>query len=179
LVIPYKVEDSMKTLALAVLTMGMFALGQQERLKEEIKEVPAGERPEFTSEPGWELISPQEFRGGRKWGFAKEDGLIVSGYSVVDADGVLRIYCVRTSPGGLEVNDPEYRVVVFDAAGKRYLPERDQAGGMGTQATHVSTAVFSLDPQTLAPGQVAYIAVEQAEPGPQLDQPAQDDRDQP
>lgn len=121
-------------------------------------------------EPGWEWISPpRKFQIGRTWGSAGDNGVIVHGDSVVDAEGgVLRIHCVQTRPGGIEVDVPQYRVVLFDADGNRYMPDREEAGGFATQLSNLQHAVFTLGPQTLTRVQFAYLGVEQAKPAQPL-----------
>jgi hypothetical protein len=107
-------------------------------------------------------MPPQEFQTGRTWGGASED-IILTGYSVVDAEGgVLRFFFVQA--GSSVVEAPAYRLVVFDASGRRYLPTRSRGGGLKNRETEVSDALFSLDPKVLAPDKVAYIAVERVKP---------------
>lgn len=151
----------MTTITLALLAS---TLVQQVQVVETVTEVPAGERPEFAVDPDWELIFPQVFRVGHDWGVARADQ-IISGYSVVDSDEVLRIHCIVAGQGLLDSNAPEFRVVVFDGDGKRYLPERDEAGGLSNRNTNVRSSVFSLDPRIIAADRIAYIAVEQFKRG--------------
>jgi hypothetical protein len=88
-------------------------------------------------------MPPQEFQVGRTWGGAREDS-ILTGYSVVDAQGgSLRIFFVQAGPTAL--NASPYRLVVFDASGNRYLPERGDAGGFRSHETELSSTLFSLD----------------------------------
>ncbi|WP_152051012.1 hypothetical protein [Tautonia marina] len=157
----------MTTIALAFLAS---TLVQQVQVEEVLREIPAHERPKFAKEPGWELIFPQKFRVGHDWGVAREDQ-VISGFSVVDTNGeVLRIHCIVAGQGLPDPNAPEFRVVVFDAAGKRYLPERDEAGGLSNRNTNVRSSVFSLDPRIIAADRIAYIAVEQVKRGPKLNE---------
>ncbi|MEW4566470.1 hypothetical protein AB1L88_01255 [Tautonia sp. JC769] len=154
----------MTTITLALLAS---TLVQQVQVTETLREVP-NRRPEFAREPGWDLFLPSAFRLGQTWGVGRKE-LLISGYSVVDSDGeVLRIHCILAGPGGLEMNAPDFRVVVFDAEGRRYLPEHDGVvNGLGTKTNHMRSAVFSLDPRTITPDRIAYIAVEQVKRAPQ------------
>ena len=84
---------------------------------------------------------------------------IVIGYCVVDADNAaLRIFFVVAGP---DVNDgPPLRVVIYDAAGERYLPKGD-VGGFGNTTSQMIHALFTLDPNMLAPKKAAYVGIEQ------------------
>ena len=130
-----------------------------------VRITPNGERPRFTAAPGWTvLMSPQGLRIGRRFGQTSDDG-IISGESVVDADGgTLRISFVQAGQGP-RLDAPGYRLVVLDAAGGRYLPSRGEAGGMSSHGTYLSHATFTLDPKVLAPGKAAYIAAERRTSG--------------
>jgi hypothetical protein len=113
----------------------------------------------FINAPGWAwLMRPEGLRLGRRFGEAHEN-VILSGYSVVDAEGgALRVFVVQAGPGVLDPN--EYRLVVFDAAGKRYLPKATEASALGSTTTKVRNALFTLDPKTLAPGKAEQIGFE-------------------
>lgn len=121
-------------------------------------------RPEHAAAPGWaRMMEPQELRPGRSFGQTSDAG-ILSGYPHIDAGGGgLRIFFVQAGSGP-RVEPPAYRLVVFDAAGQRYLPERVEAGGMGVRDTQLSRAIFLLRPEVLPPGKAAYIAAEQVAP---------------
>jgi hypothetical protein len=46
-------------------------------------------------------------------------------------------------------------VFVFDKEGVRHVPRWSDAGGFKSQGIELMTAVFTLDPAELAPGQAA------------------------
>jgi len=117
-------------------------------------------QPEFVNAPGWTwLIRPEELKIGRTWGWASGDGNVRTGYSVVDAEGgALRLFFVQSGPSILD--SPLVRLVVLDAAGKRYLPEEGDSGGFRALQTNVSTSIFTLNPKALSPKKAAYLAVE-------------------
>ncbi len=119
-----------------------------------------GDRPEFPNEPSWTwLMRPRELSIGRKWGQAGEDGMMLTGYPIIDAEGgALRIVFSQAGPSSLD--GPAYRLVVFDKAGARHLPNRGESGGFKSRGTYLLTAIFTLDPKVLAPGEAAYIGVE-------------------
>jgi hypothetical protein len=125
---------------------------------------PPGNRPRLVAAPGWAwLMEPQELRVGGSFGQTSEAG-IVSGYSHVDAGGGgLRIFFVQAGPSP-RFDSSDYRLVILDAAGKRHLPKRVQAGGLGAPDTHLSNAIFTLGPEILPPGKAAYIAAERVTP---------------
>src|SRR4051812_32443950 len=100
-------------------------------------------------------MPPQELRIGREWGQAGQ-GRILAGYCVVDAEGgALRIFLAQTGPKILEFG--RYRLVVLDAAGKRYLPKQHSQGGSKIPEAELSTTLFTLDPKTLPPSKAAYV----------------------
>ena len=117
-------------------------------------------RPVFANEPGWIwLMSPQEMRIGCWWGQAGGDGMILAGYSIIDSDGgPLRIFFTQAGPNALDGST--YRLVVFDEAGGRHLPKQGEVGGLMSQGTHLTTAIFTLTAKELAPDKAAYTGVE-------------------
>lgn len=130
------------------------------RTKTTVRATPRGDRPELAVAPGWAwLMPPQELRPGLAFGQTSDDG-IVSGYSHVDAEGGgLRFFFVQAGPAPRNF-PPTDRLVVFDADGRRYLPKRVKAGGLGNRDTDLSEAIFRLGPEVLPPGKAAYIAAE-------------------
>jgi hypothetical protein len=86
----------------------------------------------------------------------------VSGYSVIDETGVLRVFIVQTGPK--IVDEPAYRVVVFDRPGKRYLLRQTEAGGFGSGEMRLSNAIFALDSKVLAPANAVYLGIERRTP---------------
>ena len=147
-------------------TGGLLARGEDPELKTKtaIRPRPQADRPAHSAAPGWAwLMAPQELCVGQQFGQASEAG-IVSGYSHVDADGGgFRIFFVQAGPTP-RVDTPAYRLVVFDAAGERYLPKRVQAGGMGNRDTQISNATFALEKDILPPGKAVSVAAEQILP---------------
>jgi len=149
---------------------GLIALGQDPNVPRGsttvITTAPGGKnaRPEFANEPGWIwLMRPQEMRIGRWWGQAGEDGMMLAGYSILDSDGSpLGIVFAQAGPNALD--GPAYRLVVFDEAGRRHLPKRGEAGGLVSQGNHLTTAIFTLTPEELAPDKAAYIGMERRTP---------------
>src|SRR5947207_566314 len=109
----------------SLLLPGLAASGQQGNTI--TRETPRAEQPAFDNAPGWAwLMRPQELKVGHRLGQSSE-GSIISGYSVIDESGVLRVFIVQTGPK--IVDDPACRVVVFDRPGKRYLLRQTEAGG--------------------------------------------------
>ncbi len=150
-----------KTMAVVVLLSsgaGLLAAGPEVTVTKAGK-VGKLDRSKFVNEPGWAwLMWPQELRLGEKFGLASDAG-IVSGYSHVDAgSGALRVFFVHAGRDALDI--PPIRLVVFDAEGKRYLPERGQSGGLGSHGTQLSDAIYTLSPKTLPPGKVTRIGIE-------------------
>ncbi len=138
-----------------LLGLSAVASGQQDSAEFPVGPIMA--MPKFANEPGWSWsIEPSPFHLG-PFGGASET-ILWTGYSVVDADGVLRIFAARAAVPG--ILDPPARVVVFDAAGKRYLPEPEQAGGVGNRGTDLKRNLSSLDPKVLAPDKIAYMGIE-------------------
>ncbi len=142
----------------SILGLGLVSLGQQERGTDTGVTTVQEQEPEG----GW-LMSPQEFHLGRSWGSAGERGVIVTGYSVVDAEGLLRIFMVQSGAGALD--SPFYRLVVTDREGGRHPLKWDHAGGLSNRDTVVKNAIFTLDPKILAADKIARIAIERVKPG--------------
>jgi hypothetical protein len=97
---------NMRTKALAfsllettILFVPWLPIGAQETGTTAITRSERSKLPNFDSAPGWEwMMRPQELRIGRRFGQLSDNG-ILSGYSVVDADGgALRISFVQAGP---------------------------------------------------------------------------------
>ena len=102
-------------------------------------------------------------RIGRWWGQAGEDGMMLAGYSILDSDGgPLGNFFAQAGPNALD--GPAYRLVVFDEVGRRHVPKRGEAGGLLSQGNHLTTAIFTLTPEELAPDKAAYIGIERRTP---------------
>src|SRR4051812_1409857 len=126
------------------------------------RQTPRAERRAFDNAPGWVwLMRPQELKVGHRLGQSSE-GLIISGYSVIDDSGVLRVFIVQTGPK--MVDAPAYRLVAFDRAGNRYILRQTEAGGFGSGEMRLSNAVFALDPKALAPANAVYLGIERLTP---------------
>jgi hypothetical protein len=143
-------------LGTTILFVSWSLTGAQEQIAPRIERSKASD---FHSDPGWEwMMSPQELRIGHTFGQAGESR-ILSGYSVIDSDGgALRISLVQA---GRDVFDiPVYRLVILDAAGKRYLPWWADPKRFRSYDTHVNHAIFTLPAKVLEPGRAAYVGVE-------------------
>ena len=120
----------------------------------------------FINPPGWTWLTlPRELRTGFMWGPVGSNGNLLSGNSHIDAhDGSLRIYFVQSGPKET-LCLPEYRLVILDVSGRRYLPSLVDCGGAwsvkGGSATHLDHAVYKLDRLTLEPTKATHIGVEQ------------------
>lgn len=150
----------------AIATMeGTLTMGQAPQGTTTTSRIrPRGAQPELAVAPGWSwLMTPQPLDVGRSFGVASDAG-IVSGYSHVDrGGGGLRIFFVQAGPSP-RIDAPAYRLVVFDAAGKRFLPRSIESGGQGTRDTKLSNATFVLRPEILPPAKAAYVAAERVTP---------------
>ncbi len=139
---------------------GLLAKGQIPEGKTTVRLIPQVDRPKLDVAPGWTwLMGPTELRPGQCFGQTSDAG-IVSGYSHVDAGGNgLRVYFVQAGQRQ-RVDPPAYHLVIFDAAGQRYLPKLEKAGGLGNRDTQLDQATFTLGADVLPPGNAAYIAAE-------------------
>jgi len=120
-------------------------------------------RPTFASAPGcaWEL-APEEIEIGGSWSVGGKGG-VMAGYSVVDAgSGALQIILIHAVPP--DRSTPDVRPVVFDAEGRRFLPEGAGGNGQGGPDVHFGMAHYQLDPKRLTPAKIAYFAVERITP---------------
>jgi hypothetical protein len=150
---------TMAAVALLSSGAGLLAAGQGTTVRTEVVKTEKDDPSRFVNDPGWAwLMSPREFRLGEKFGQSSDAG-IVSGYAHVDAgSGALRVFLVQAGPS---VPDPQTcRLVVFDAAGKRYLLERRAAGGFRSHDTELSNEISTLSPKMLPPDKATHIGIE-------------------
>jgi hypothetical protein len=144
-------------LVVILSSVGLVAVGRQEKQTVTDSARPLKVMPQFANEPGWVWLDPpSEFRLGRNGG--ANEKILTTVYSVVDSKGVLQIFVAQAAvPGVLEAPS---RVVLLDAAGKRYVPKREKAGGLANRDTALESSLSSLEPKVLTPDKIAYIGVE-------------------
>jgi hypothetical protein len=150
---------TMAVVALLSTGAGLLAAGQGTTTRTEVVKIEKDDPARFVNDPGWTwLMWPHEFRLGEKFGQSGKAG-IVSGYAHVDAgSGGLRVFLVQAGPS---VPDPmACRLVAFDAARKRYVLERRDAGGFRSHETELSHEIDTLSPKVLPPDKVTHIGIE-------------------
>jgi hypothetical protein len=146
----------------SLIAMGMVCHAQQGKGTD--RPVIGDGHPKAVEEPegGW-LMRPHPFRVGRAWGEAGERGVIVTGFSSVEAGGVLRVFLVQCGAGALHSTD--CRLVVLDRGGGRHVVKADEGGRLKNFDTEVKHAIFTLDPKVVAADKISEIAVERIKLG--------------
>lgn len=130
------------------------------------RQVDPAEKAKFAASPGWEwLMYPQALRVGESFGQSSEE-MVVTGYSHVEAQGGgLRFFIAKARPpkDPLDELGVKYRLVIFDADGRRYLPVHPGntiSKGNGNRTTLVNYSLFSLRPEVLPPEKATHVGFE-------------------
>jgi RNA polymerase sigma factor (sigma-70 family) len=109
----------------------------------------------MASAPGWQWLLTPRTTESKEW---SHGGVVC----LVDADeeGAQLVYLAYH--GSFEPSREQYRPVVFDAAGKRYLlkPARGGSSNQGWGKGPISMICYRLDPKTLPRDRVAYVGIE-------------------
>jgi len=111
-------------------------------------------RKEFDNAPGWRWFFSPCPPASRDMA---ERGMVC--LIDRDKDGAQIVYLAYS--GTFDRSHPEYRPVLFDAEGKRYVAEPDRGGSTGKFGKQVSMVRFRLDPKQLRQEKVTEIGVEQ------------------
>jgi RNA polymerase sigma factor (sigma-70 family) len=108
-----------------------------------------------TSAPGWQWLLTPRTTKSHEWSHGGVVCLVEA-----DQDGAQLVYLAYS--GNFKPSSEQYRPVVFDANGKRYLlrPARGGSSNQGWGKGPISMICYRLDPKELARDKVAYIGIE-------------------
>jgi RNA polymerase sigma factor (sigma-70 family) len=111
----------------------------------------------FDNDPGWRWVLPPQTRDATRWSHA---GIVC----LFDEpkDGAFLVYLAYS--GKFDPRHPQYRPVIFDAKGMRYLPEPARGGSSNHMGSRVSMVCYRLDPKVLTTEKVARIGIEAPNP---------------
>jgi RNA polymerase sigma factor (sigma-70 family) len=115
---------------------------------------PSPSSDKLASAPGWMwLLTPRPTKS-KEWSHGGVVCLVEA-----DKEGAQLVYLAYN--GRFEPSHEQYRPVVFDAAGNRYLLKPDRGGSSGSWGRgHISMVCYRLDPKSLSHDKVAYVGVE-------------------